>query len=204
MKLTTNKERAALVVAHTPDDPRCAALVSQYGAAAHMMETWSPARCTAIAAAAGHSEKAPSLVLMMRAYGTDTMAMLMQAHVTAAIIDSGLADKFAGSDYRNIAQMICESTRLRTLNMAYLLRFFAKFRRGEFELFGYTPHSFMRAFNGYAVEAADEQRRTLKDAQQRRDAEAAARHEAEAVTWEQFAKAKGIDVNENPLVQGAD
>ena len=203
MKLITSSKRDAGIVPHTPDDPRCVALKQRYGDAVQMSLTWSPQRRSVIAANASRSENAPSLVLMMRAYGVEHMHALMAAHVTAAIVNAGLADKFAGDDYQRIAAGILNNEDARTLNMAYLLRFFQQFSDGVFEMYGYTPHSVLRVFNTYIKDALFEQRKMMQDAERDRAAEEYRRHAAESVTWSQFCQQKGIDENEikNPLAQ---
>ena len=169
MKLITSK-RNELVPA-TPDDPRCKRLLARYGDTAHMMRVWSPAAAGAIAARAGQSEKAPSLVIMMLAYGSADIALLLEAHVTAAVKAAGLADRFSEADRTTIAKMMTEAESLRTLNMAYLLRFFVRLAQGECELFGYTPYAFMRAVQAYARTAHEEQWQMLAAARKREEDE---------------------------------
>ena len=181
MKLTTTNGGTA--IAATPSDPRCAALLHRYGDTAAMMAAWAPAKAASIAAHAQQSCNAPSLVLMMRAYGSDSIALLLEAHITAALAAAGIADRFTSNDREAIARMITENERLRTLNMAYLIRFFAKFGQGEFELYGYTPFSLMRCLQTYAKDAHAEQRRMMEAAATRQEREERERHEAEVAEF---------------------
>ena len=197
MELITSKRRNELITA-TPGDPRCAALVGRYGDAAGMMAVWSPAKASAIAAKAAHSEAAPSLVLMMLTYGSDTLAALLSAHAAAAIDTAGLSDRFTADDCRTIARMITEDESLRTLNMAYLIRFFAQFGRGVFELYGFTPYTFMRSLQTYARQAHAEQRRMMEEAAIRREREEREEH-ARAV--EEIKRAIADGTADDPLTQ---
>lgn len=199
MELTTSNRRDTAIVAATPSDKRCIALRERYGDDAAMMAAWAPARATQIAMAAGRSAGAPSLVLMMRTYGTDTMRVLLRAHITAAVAAAGLSDRFAADDYERLAEMMLASERLRTLNMAYIVRFFTRFAAGELEMYGYTPHAVMRCVNVYAKAAHEEQRRVVDAERKRAEDEAWRQHQREAMSWREYARLNGLNENDNPL-----
>lgn len=186
-------------VAHTPDDPRCKAIEGRYGSVTEMIARWAPAKLFNIARNVEQSAEVPSLTMMIRTYSQGAMETLLQAYIASSIARAGIADKFAPSDYEQIARMICDSEKLRTLNMAYLLTFFAKLCDGEVELYGYTPNSFMRAMQTYYKEAKQKQEDTLLRTEKARKEKEREEHQRTAVTFEQFCKETGRDPSDNPF-----
>ena len=187
------------VIKQTPDDPRCVAILQTYGSAAEMVIKWGPAKVLAISQAVKRSAQVPALVLMIRTYSQDVMESLIQAHVSSSIAALGIGDKFSISDCALIARLVCVNAKLRTLNMAYLLSFFAELQMGEIQLYGFTPYTVISAYMEYYKKAVINQAKTIEAFEKQEKKKEEEAHKAEAISWDEYCKEQGLIPGDNPL-----
>ena len=196
MKLTTNKQRA-VPVGVTPTDPRCMAIYDKMGNFEQFTAKWCPANLSHIANNVERSENVPSLVMLMRTYGTEQIVnnlLLMLVGVAKML----KLENVNFEDLTTIARLITESPRLRTLNYAYIVTFFQRVAQGEYNIFGSKPHQVMKAFHEYATHASRMQAIMNETAQRKREDEKD--QQSEKLTWSEFAAKRGI-VENNPIDQ---
>lgn len=193
MKLTTTQR--TMPVAVTPTDKRCMAIYDRYGNFVQFTARWCPANLSAIANNVSKSVEVPSLVMLMRTYGTDQMINNLLLFLVGVAKMLKL-DNVNFEDLATIARLITENPKLRTLNYAYLVTFFAKVEQGEFNIYSSKPHQVMRAFQEYAVQAAQQQ--SLMMEEHARHCEMKKDRETEKLSWEEFAAKRGI-VDSNPI-----
>ena len=194
MKLTTTKQRAVPVEV-TPTDPRCMAIYNSMGNFEQFTAKWCPANLSHIANNVERSENVPSLVMLMRTYGTDRMVNNLLLFLVGVAKMLKL-ENVNFEDLATIARLITESPRLRVLNYAYIVTFFAKVAQGEYNIYSSKPHQVMKAFHEYAAHASRMQA-IMKETAERK-AEMQADAQTEKLSWEEFAAKRGI-VDTNPI-----
>lgn len=194
--VSQNTRRTAL---YTPHDKRCIAIALKYGSPAEMVLKWAPSKVIAINRARKESAEVPTLIMMIRTYSQEVMESLLQAHVSSTIASVGLGDKFSIGDCATIAKMICESDKMRLLNMAYLLSFFARFQLGEIEIFGSTPYAFLNAMVKYCDKAHNEQQIICEEHQRKLEKEKVTTQDEKTMSFDEYCLSKGIDPNTHPL-----
>lgn len=181
------------------DDPRCMAIAERYGDLMRFNTRWCPANLWYIAANVDRSveDGVPSLVMLMLTYGKEAIADNLNMHLLSAIDAMGInREDFTVQDIRTTAKLITESERLRTLNYAFLLTFFAKLMQGEYKVYSGAPYKIMEALNEYADVALERQRRLKKEADERR--EQMEDSNTPRLSWDEYAASRGI-TQRNPL-----
>ena len=192
MKLTTTNQRATPVQV-TPSDPRCIAIVQRHGTFERFTEKWCPANLLDIAANVNRSVGVPSLVMLMKTYGTERMTNNLVLFLVGVAKMLKL-DNINFDDLATIARLITESPKLRVLNYAYLVAFFARVAQGEYNIYASKPHQVMKAMHEYAAHASRMQAIMMDEAEQReRYAD-----KGDAMSWEDFALKRGI-IESNPI-----
>ena len=143
----------------------------------------------------------PTLVRLTKSYGEDVVAPLLEVHITSAIIAMGEESDVEPTDIKFVAQAICQSENLRTLNMASVMTFFHKLKCGEFKIFGkVTPRKIMEAMQDYVEIAKEKERKAFADIQKQEEKLAWEKHQQEAVTFEQYKASRGYgDEITNPM-----
>lgn len=200
MELISNNKRpedtGALIQAQAPTDSRALAVRQQYGSIAQLCQRFD---ITAQRYCAKNVEKAvrtdmPTFGLIVRTYGEDGVAGLINAHITDAIIRMGEERDIDPYDVDFIARAICESERFRLLTMASILRFFHLLKCGEFDIYGkVTPRKILEAFRKYAVEQKARENRIAYEIEQERKEREREEYRKNAVPWEVYAAQNGID-----------
>lgn len=143
----------------------------------------------------------PTLVRLHKSYGDDVTTALLEVHITSAIISSGEENDAEPSDVKLIAQAILQNSNIKRLNMASILSFFVRFKCGEFKIYGkVTPRKIMEVMNEYAEVAIEREERIVRDLEKLRADQEWQKHQASAISFEQYKKAKGYgDEITNPL-----
>lgn len=143
----------------------------------------------------------PTLVRLHKSYGDNVTTALLEIHITSAIISSGEENDAEPSDVKLIAQAILQNSNTKRLNMASILSFFVRFKCGEFKIYGkITPRRFMEVFNEYAEVAIEREERIVRDLERLRADQEWQKHQASAISFEEYKKAKGYGEDiENPL-----
>ena len=197
MQLITSNKRALA----TPDDPRCVAIANKHGDFVKFNNRWCPANLWHIANNVERSveEGVPSLVMLMRTYGKESIQKNIRLHLGAIVAAMNITNEVDLKDIDMIPQLITESEPLRTLNYAFLLTFFAKVAQGEYKIYGGKPHQFMAALQEYARSAKVKQAQLQEIADKK--AEAAEMASKQTMSFNEFAKLHGIDPSENPLTK---
>lgn len=157
----TNNRPKEIVVAH--EDQRCAVIRAKYGEADHLftriMEQQKPVAST------------PTMVLVMKTYGTDTVIMQLAARMRIAMLrmdESMLTEE----ETQIVARGIAEDSTARTLGYDLVMEFFRRLERSEYELYACKPRNIMAAWKQFARYATSLQTR-MKEAEDndRREAE---------------------------------
>lgn len=199
MELISNnrhEDTGALIQTQGATDSKSLAVRQQYGNVAQLCQRFD---ITAQRYCAKNIEKAvrtgmPNFGLIVRTYGEDGVAGLINAHITDAIIRMGEERDIDPYDVDFIARAICESERFRSLTMASILRFFHLLKCGEFDIFGkVTPRKILEAFRKYAIEQQAKEYRIAYQIEQERREREMEEHRKNAVPWEVYAEQNGID-----------
>lgn len=143
----------------------------------------------------------PTLVRLLKSYGRDVLKPLLEVHITSAIISMGEENDAEPSDVRFIADAILQNENIKRLNMASVLSFFARLKCGEFKIYGkVSPRKFMEVANEYAEAAIEREERIVRDLEKLRADQEWKKHQASAISFEDYKKAKGYGEDiENPL-----
>lgn len=176
--------------APTVRERNAAALTARYGAFPAFAANFAPSRQRAVMqnaeAVTRQWRKYPSLVQCEHAYGGDNTATWIAAqlqHLFAKGEDPG--------EIRRTAVAILSMPELRPLKVTELMMFAAKFYTGAFgKVYGKVSGTdIMDALRRYRAELAAEKARIDEEARQAERK----RWEAEAVTWEQYARQIGME-----------
>lgn len=198
MELINNRpeDTGALIQTQGAADSRALAVRQQYGNVAQLCQRFD---ITAQRYCAKNIEKAvrtgmPTFGLIVRTYGEDGVAGLINAHITDAIIRMGEERDVDPYDVDFIARAICESERFSLLTMASILRFFHLLKCGEFDIYGkITPRKILEAFRKYAAEQKEKENRIAYQIEQERREREREERRKNAIPWEVYAERNGID-----------
>lgn len=182
--------RGAATLAPTARERNAAALAARYGAFPAFAANFAPSRQRAVMrnaeAVTRQWRQYPSIVQCEHAYGGDNTATWIAAqlsHIFAKGEDPG--------EIRRTAVAILSMPEFRPMKVTELMMFAAKFYTGAFgKVYGRVSGTdVMDALRRYRMELAAEKARIDEEA---RRAERR-RWEAEAVTWEQYARQNGME-----------
>lgn len=200
MKLITNNKRQ---LPQLSNEQWAVAIRNKYGSTQDLFRRFSVDRAskydldfdTAI------ETQTPSLVRLTKSYGVDTTTALMELHITSAIITMGEEKDVEPTDVKFVAFSICQSEKLRQLNMASILSFFHRLKCGEFEIYGkITPRKIMEKLNKYADVAIEREQRAYKELNKKIAERVWAEHQAQSISFDEYKKLSGIDEQTtNPL-----
>lgn len=202
--ISSNRRRAALPARLEEDaaalavksDEQSVALREAYGDATAMLHSFAPVHAVAMYR---NLDKAvemrmPSLVDLECAYGPGVVVGLVGAHLAHAIACRGEETAMDATNIRSVAESICLKPSARLLTFASIASFFVELRLGSFQIYGApTGRKIMEAFDKYARAQNERELAVLRAAEHRAREQEAALHSAEAVSWEEFAAANGID-----------
>ena len=199
MEYTTN--RKAVAVCDPTLEPRKAAVVAKYGDFDKFNERWSVNNMRSIAANAELSVErgVPTLGMMIATYSKDCIQQNLVNLLIGLVYRMGETN-IAPENIKTIAESITDSTPLRYLNYAFVVRFFSKIEQGEYKLYSCKPHQFMNAFQEYAKDAIMVQRALEADAESRRKAVEWEEHRKSAISFDEFKRRTGYR-GDNPIQQ---
>lgn len=180
MEIISNRPKELTV---THDDPRCVAVMARYGEADRMF--------TAIMSHPKLSPTTPSMVMMMRTYGLETVYRQIYNRLKISVLrmdESMLNDEEMGT----IALNIVDDRNARVLGYDLVLEFFRRMEKGEFELYACKPRNIMAAWQQYAKHAAALQIRMKEEAERAEREKAEAEHRKTAITFEEYKRRTGL------------
>ncbi len=189
----------AMLMTATPQDPRCVAIAERYGDFTAFANTWRPENLFYIAQNVDNSADTPALVMMMLTYGKENISNHIQL-VLIWVVKEMRETNINMADIERISKLITENKKLRLLNYAFLLTFFAKIMQGEYDLYSCKPHQFMAAFLKYAVTAKARQEEMERAKRQAEEERAWQEHRKNAITFEEYKRRSGY-TGENPIKQ---
>lgn len=142
-------------------------------------------------------------------YSTATMVAAYSTPVIASVITPYMAQSVAilGNDNTDptIATTVpmaiaeCDDNHVRLLNFGTLLKFFNKLLHGSYKLYGITHAAVMEAFQEYCRVAYEKQLAAERQYRSEEDDRQWEQRKKEAVSWEEYAKMRNIDPEDNPL-----
>lgn len=198
---TTMAGMAAIEAADAPSrEPWAAALRQKYGTAENMIRRWAPARqryCALNFAGAFRGEGLPeSVVRVARTFGDEAAKAVLKNQLTDAVIRAEAAADTTPEDINAVAEAICDSERLRRLALVSVLKFFHRLRCGEYEQLmygrGLTARKILTEMNRQFPRLIQEEAEARKAYEREKAEREAGEHRKRAMTWEQWAEAKGI------------
>lgn len=203
MKLNNSITRAksALPTAASRE-PWALALRSCYGTDDQMLRAWSPDKrdyCLANIAGAAQS---PSVVRMLKSY-PDAWPLAVSNAVAATLVETTDAEAAptAPADITRMVGRLLSDDRLRTLPAGMLWAFFARLGARRYTIYGKhaTPGRMLDTLQREYPNLRAEVQRAQAEAESRDKAEREARHRADAMNWQQYARSRGLDPRNNPL-----
>lgn len=195
MELITSNHRGGQVATTATTDPRCIAIANKHGNAVAFAQRWGVDKQTKCLLAIATSTTAadmtnnPPVVLAIKTYGDAVVLALLVQHLSDAILFMGETRAVDAATINATAALMLSNARLRVLSLASLLGFFARFKGGEFKIYGeITPRKIMEAAQDYATEAIAAEN-ALRQRAEKEAAEAERRrHAAEAIPAREFLK----------------
>lgn len=168
-------------VVKTPDDPRCVAVVQRYGNDSAMYQQMIQCEPKA---------DTPSMVIMMRTYGTDAVRRQLASRMKMAALRMG-ETTLDEADATIIGEAICDTGDARMLAYDLVLGFFRALETGRYELYSCKPRHVMDAWRKYSAAAHQLQTRLREQAvRERRDREWEAHHK-QCITLAEYRRRKG-------------
>lgn len=200
MQLTTSKKR---LLPQLSNEKWAVDIRKRYGSTQELFRTMSVDRAIVYHSnlALAIASDTPNLVRLAKSYGDDVVSALLEVHITSAIISMGEENDAEPNDVKCIAQGMLHNDTIRMLNMASILSFFARLKCGEFKIYGkVTPRKIMEVMNEYAEVAIEREERIVRDLEKLRADQEWQKHQASAISFEEYKKAKGYgDEITNPL-----
>lgn len=215
MELLTSRQTSPTAIGHF--EPQAALSIStegwavaiqqKYGTAENLIRRWAPAQqryCALNFAQAFRTDELPETVVRVtRTFGDDAAQTLLKNQLTDAIIRAEADRDISPEDINAVAQAICDSERLRRLALVSVLKFFHRLRCGEYEQLMYgrelTARKILTEMNRQFPRLIDEEAAARKAYEKEKADREAEEHRSQAVTWEQWAEANGLDDQEKKL-----
>lgn len=139
--------------------------------------------------------KVPTLVRLSRAYDNRTAEALLVTHLTDAVLNIS-EQSIDENEIKLIARTIRADENLRTLNIAMIMIFFKRLKSGHYKIYGaITPRKIMETMQVFYTEARELQKHYNDIAEKTQRERERAEYEKNAITFEEYAKIKGIDKN---------
>ena len=187
MKLITDNTR---YIAATPHDRRCMEIVARHGDFAAFQGKYCPANMLEIVQSLNHYTDAPSLVMLLKTYGSANIVKNLSLFLVAVVKNLKL-DSVEFADINTIATLMTQNDTARRLKYPYIVEFFVKVMQGEYNVYAFKPHQVMRAFKEYSAQALHSQALMLETEERRKEA-----LESEGkvtLSWSELAARRGID-----------
>lgn len=172
------------------------AIRDRYGKIDDLLKRFNPntQRACAKNMAAAFERDVPTLVRLIRTYGQDGVAYLMQIHLTHALNALGEVVEFTPEDVENAAEVICECDDLLTLKFTTVLGFFFHLRTGAFNIYGkINNRKIFEVLHKYADKAAAEEAEQYRKLEKERQRAELEQHDRSAISWEQFAAKHNLE-----------
>lgn len=188
MKLISNRQETSVALQPAPTVSKA---IELYGSPSRLAEILQP----------GATSVCPyTTATMVAAYSTPVIASVITPYMAQAVAILG-NDNTDPAIVRTVPLAVaeCDDNHVRLLNFGTLLKFFNKLLHGSYKLYGITHAAVMEALQDYCRVAYERQ---LADERQHRSEEEDRQWEQrqkEAVSWEEYAKMRGIDPEDNPL-----
>lgn len=187
MEYTNNRPTETAITA-VSDDPRCRAIVAQYGDAHQFYMRLTPAMPSAAT---------PSMVMAMKAYGQQAIFSLLNMRTRFMVVRMD-AELLNDEEIHSITTAIAGDPRGRVLGFDLVLSFFDALERGEYELYGFKPRNIIAAWSQFVTSATAKQERIKQQAEHdRREAERR-QHDREYLRPDEFRKWKEQFQKNNP------
>ena len=187
MEYTNNRPTETAITA-VSDDPRCRAIVAQYGDAHQFYMHLTPAMPSAAT---------PSMVMAMKAYGQQAIVSLLNMRTRFMVVRMD-AELLNDEEIHSITTAIAGDPRGRVLVFDLVLSFFDALERGEYELYGFKPRNIIAAWSQFVTSATAKQERIKQQAEHdRREAERL-QHDREYLRPDEFRKWKEQFQKNNP------
>lgn len=143
-------------------------------------------------------ESIPILVRISKAYGDKTAEAFLEAQITDAAVFMGepmenVEEKI--KEIKLLARTIRTDENLRTLNLALIMLFFKRLKSGHYKIYGaITPRKVLEVMQIFYAEAKELQKHYRDIAEKEQRDRERAEHEKTAITLEQYAQNKGVDI----------
>ena len=187
MKLITENNRD---IAATPYDRRCMEIVARHGDFAAFQGKYCPANMLEIVQSLNHYIDAPSLVMLLKTYGSANIVKNLALFLVAVVKNLKL-DSVDFADINTIATLMTQNDTARRLKYPFIVLFFVKVMQGEYNVYAFKPHQVMKAFREYSEQAIRMQATMLEEEERR--IEALEDEGRVTMSWSELAALRGID-----------
>lgn len=189
------------------NEPWAVELRNKYGTGENLVHVWAPAQqryCALNFNKAFRGDTPPETVVRVtRTFGDKIAQSLLCNQLAAAIFEANAQTATTPKDIGAVAQAICDSERLRRLTLVSVLKFFHRLRCGEYEQLMYgrdlTALKILTEMNRQFPRLMEEEKAARETAERERREADIARRGKESVSWEAYARSRGIAPEEAAL-----
>lgn len=184
----TNNRPTETAITVSSDDPRCRAIVAQYGNADQFYMSLTPSMPSAAT---------PSMVMAMKTYGQQAIVSLLNMRTRFMVVRMD-AELLNDEEIHSITTAIAGDPRGRVLGFDLVLSFFDSLERGEYELYGFKPRNIIEAWSRWVTAAAAKQERLKQQAEAAERKQERIKHDRGCLHGEELRKWKENFLKNNP------